>query len=561
MRSFLSISLSAALVMGAALDPAILSARQPAGGSAATPIQHVVIIFGENISFDHYFGTYPSAMNPPGQPKFKALPGTPPVNGLTPALLTNNPNLNPANGTGASNPFRLNRSQALTADQNHNYGPEQASFDLGAMDLFPVKTGVAGAPPSYYPPVVSTKGLVMGYYDGNTVTALWNYAQRYAMNDNSYNTQFGPSTPGALNLIAGQTNGVNQATSKNGPGVPSFVVPDGVGGFTMVGDADPLDDVCSASTRYQVDMTGKNVGDLLNAAGVTWGWFNGGFDVSATNPNGTTGCARSTVSPVTGLTVGDYVPHHQPFQYYASTKNPLHSRPSSLSAVGFTNIPGTSTPDPANHQYDLTDWFGALGVGNLPAVSFLKSQAYQDAHPGNSNPLDEQTFVVNVINALQQSSFWNNTAVIIAYDDSDGWYDHQMGPISNGSFYNPSPTNSQADALSGPGACGTKGTTAQLPGPGSNGLPVDGRCGYGVRTPLLVISPWAKQNYVDHTITDQTSVLRFIEDNWLGGQRIGGGSFDVLANSINGMFVDFGSNPVAPNSLPLLLTPTSGELQ
>lgn len=170
-----------------------------------------MVIFGENIAFDHYFGTYPNAQNPPGEPRFTAFANTPSVNGLTSALLTNNPNLNPANGAGASNPFRLNRNQALTADQNHSYGPGQQSFGLGFMDLFPSKTGTGGGTPNTYPSVVSTKELVMGYYDGNTLTALWNYAQHFAMNDNSYNTTFGPSTPGASNLLqVGRTASFNR---------------------------------------------------------------------------------------------------------------------------------------------------------------------------------------------------------------------------------------------------------------------------------------------------------------------------------------------------------------
>lgn len=527
------------MLVGLAIDPLQAVARQTAA-TPTTPIQHVVVIFGENISFDHYFGTYPKAENPPGQPHFVALPNTPAVNGLTPALLTNNPNLNPANGANAANPFRLNRNQALTADQNHNYGPEQQSFDLGFMDLFPSKTGTAGGTPNTYPSVVSTKGLVMGYYDGNTVTALWSYAQHYAISDNSYDTNFGPSTPGALNLVSGQTNGINQATVLNGPST-SFEVADGAGGYTMIGDGDPLGDVCSAPTRFQANMTGKNVGDLLNAAGLTWGWFEGGFDLTKTNPNGTTGCGRSTVSPITGLTETDYVPHHEPFQYYPSTENATHQRPSSVAAIGHED-------GVVHHQYDSHDWFDAIAAGNLPAVSFLKAPSYQDAHPGNSNPLDEQAFVVNVINTLQSSPFWSSTAVVIAYDDSDGWYDHQPAPIVNGSFSN-------QDALTGPNSCGTAGATAQLPGPNSNGAPVNGRCGYGVRTPLLVISPWAKANYVDHTLTDQSSVLRFIEDNWSLG-KIGGGSMDAIANSINGMF-DF-TTTTPPNASPVVLSPITG---
>jgi phospholipase C len=504
--------------------------------TTSTPIKHVVVIFDENISFDHYFGTYPVAQNPPGEPPFEALPGTPDVNGLTEILLTHNPNLNPANGQGAANPFRLGHDQALTADQNHSYTPEQLSFDNFAMDLFPSKTGAAYVTPKPYPPVVHTKGLVMGYYDGNTVTALWNYAQHFAMSDNSYGNTFGPSTPGAINLVSGQTNGI--VASLNGPS--SAQVADGQGGFTLIGDGQPLGDVCSAPGKFQVALSGKNVGDLLNAHNISWGWFQGGFDLTVTNPNATTGCARSTVSPITGLTETDYLPHHEPFQYYASTKNPTHARPASVAKIGLA--------DEANHQYDTNDFFKALAAGNLPAVSFLKSQAYQDGHAGYSNPLDEQAFVVNVVNAVEASSFWSSTAVIVAYDDSDGWYDHQPAPILNGSF-------STADALTGPSSCGTKGTTPQLGGPNSNGAAVNGRCGPGVRSPLLVISPWAKPNYVDHALTTQSSVLLFIEQNWNLGQ-IEGGSFDAISNPMDGMF-DF-SQPTARNATKLMLSTSTG---
>ncbi|HUA85260.1 MAG TPA: alkaline phosphatase family protein [Bryobacteraceae bacterium] len=543
MRSFLAITTSVTLFLGLVIDPSIASAQPP---TPTTPIQHVVVIFGENISFDHYFGTYPSAVNPPGEPRFTALPGTPAVNNLvTPNapwtnLLTANPNLNTANGTGASNPFRLNRDQALTADQNHSYAPEQASFDHGLMDLFPSKTGSAGGTPVLYPPVTDTKGMVMGYFDGNTVTAMWNYAQNFAMSDNSYNSNFGPSTPGAINLISGQTNGIIQSTALNAPS--SDEVADGQGGYTMIGDSEPLHDMCSNTGSFNDELSGKNIGDLLNAAGLSWGWFQGGFDLTVRNPNGTTGCARSTVSPITGLTEGDYVEHHQPFQYYASTRNPSHTRPTSIAMIG-------QAGDAANHQYDSHDFFDALAAGNLAAVSFLKAQSYQDAHPGNSNPLDEQAFIVAVVNALMQSPFWSSTAVIINYDDSDGWYDHQQGSIINGSF-------TTSDSISGTDACGISGTTPVLSGPNSNGLPVNGRCGVGVRTPMMVISPWAKANYVDHTLTIQTSIIRFIEDNWSLG-RLGGGSFDSIANSISGMFNFAPSTP--PNTTMLILSPITGQ--
>jgi len=476
-----------------------------------TPIKHLVIIFQENVSFDHYFGTYPAAVNLHGEPPFHAAAGTPTVNGLSNALLHANPNLNPANGTGAANPFRLSRSQAATADQDHDYGPEQAAADGGLMDLFPSKVGTAGPPPSPPPSAVTTTGLVMGYYDGNTVTGLWNYAQNFVMNDNSYDTNFGPSTPGAVNLIAGQTNGVTVNQNAD-----FAVVADGAGGLTLISDADPLGDTCSGSA--QVLMGGNNIGDLLNKAGVSWGFFEGGFDLSITNANGTTGCKRSTTSSVTNVTKNDYIPHHQPFQYYASTANLAHARPTSLAMIG-------QQGDAANHQYDINDFFAAVSAGNFPAVSFLKASGYQDGHSGYSDPLDEQTFVVDTVNLLMNRPEWKDTAVVIAYDDSDGWYDHQMSPIVNQS-------QTSQDALNGPGLCG--GAPPVLAG--ISARHVQGRCGYGPRLPLLVISPWTRPNTVDHTITDQTSMIRFIEDNWLGGQRIGKGSFDEVANSINSMF-------------------------
>src|SRR5271170_5832489 len=253
-----------------------------AAGSTATPIKHLVVIFQENVSFDHYFATYPNAANPSGEPAFTAVAGTPAVNGLSGLLLSNNPNLNPDNNTppsnGATNPFRLDPSQAATNDQDHDYTPEQAAFDAGLMDLFPASVGVAGSPPSAPPPIVETTGLTMGYYDGNTVTAMWNYAQHFAMSDNSYGTNFGPSTDGAINLISGQTNGV---TIDNNPG--GATISDGNGGLTLVSDSDPVGDMCSTTTGETVQFSGQNIGDLLNAAGISWGFFEGGFNLTETN--------------------------------------------------------------------------------------------------------------------------------------------------------------------------------------------------------------------------------------------------------------------------------------
>jgi len=372
----------------------------------------------------------------------------------------------------------------------------------------------------------------MSYFDGNTVTALWNYAQRYAMSDNSYASTFGQSTQGAIELISGQTNGVTDQI--NGK---ADLVDGGNGTFTEVNDGDPIGDVCSSSTWGELHYTGNNIGQMLTTHGVTWGWFEAGFDLTRTNPNRTTGCQRSTYSKVTQGSPPDYIPHHEPFQYYTPTANLKHTRPSSVQMIG-------KNGDGANHQYDTDDFFVAVRAGNFPTVSFLKAPGYQDAHAGYSDPIDEQTWLVTVINFLERRPEWKDTAVIVAYDDSDGWYDHQMAPIANQS-------TSQRDGLTGPGHCGD-GATA-LPGPAVDHA--QGRCGYGPRLPLLVISPFARHNFVDHSLTDQTSVLRFIEDNWLHGERVGGGSFDAIAGSINAMF-DFSQ----PDARPYILDESTGQV-
>ncbi|HTJ31357.1 MAG TPA: alkaline phosphatase family protein [Acidobacteriaceae bacterium] len=557
--------------------------------ATATPIKHIVVIFGENISFDHYFGTYPKAQNNSGETPFHYIPSrhpghdvannliTPldptrnfrPVKGLD--LIHENPN-GPTgsgeafNGANAANPFRLAPSQAATADMSHAPKPEQVAYDNGKVDQFPGSTGTAGPPPAVLSAsgAEHTKGLVMGYFDGNTVTALWNYASHFALNDNTYTSQFGPSTPGAINLISGQTNGFAAYTNVVSNGAllhNSHEVFDGQGGLTLIGDAEPLGDVCSSTSSDNVTFAGKNIGDLLNTREITWGWFQGGFNLELTNANGSTGCARSTPNAIPGygaVPMNDYVEHHQPFQYYASTANLTHARPSSISAIGSSYEAGRGkVADPANHQYDTDDFFTALDNGVLPAVTFLKAPSFQDAHPGNSDPTDEQTFVVNVINALQESSFWDSTAVVITYDDSDGWYDHQMPSIVNPS------TSVTVDALNGAGLCTTgaqQDPTRKKPLDGVNGKPVLGRCGYGTRIPLLVISPWAKDNYIDHTELDQSSVIRFIEDNWLKGKRIQpGGSFDSVANSIAPMF-DFNRSREEVKHRKLFLDPNTGAI-
>ena len=514
-------------------------------GTTATPIRHVIVLFQENVSFDHYFGTYPHAQNNAGEVPFDAQPGTPSVNGLGRELLLNNPNKNAAE-TDQANPMRLSPAQAFTCSQNHNYGPEQQAVDSGLMDLFPHFTGRTTSQGC-----LPDGTTALGYFDGNTVTALWNYAQNFAMNDNYFDATFGPSTPGALNLISGQTFG---GTLFFGSGSSSSAFPTtyqpGTTVVTDIGDFDPYLDDCGADAGGTVTasatlrMNGTNVGDLLNAKGVTWGWFQGGFrptqpatfnaDGSLNTPAqcgavhaGHPGVPNPVPPFLTGPdihgNVNDYVAHHAPFMMYASTSNPHHLPPSSVKAIGST--------DQANHNYDTSDFLDALKANNLPAVSFIKAPAYENGHPGNSDPTSEQNWLVFIINKVMQSPAWADTAIFITYDDSDGWYDHVNGPIA-------SPSATSVDGLAGAGNCGK-------PLPGAN----PARCGHGPRLPLLLLSPWAVPNFVDHTLTNQASVIHFIEDNWRLG-RIDGAtappngqaSFDRNAGNLVHLF-NFDARP------------------
>jgi phospholipase C len=580
-------ALSCAGGVGAQASASAGAAPSRTAGGTATPIKHLVVIFDENVSFDHYFGTYPYAPNPPGAPAFHARPGTPTVNGLYSDIkygditragpagprLTRNPNL--------SNPMRLGHDQPMTCDQDHFYTAEQNAADHGLEDLYAQNTGqgqtlaqcLAGLTyrgrPEPIPPGADRNYAVMDYYDGNSVTGLWNYAQHFAMSDNAYGTTYGTSTLGAINVTGANTFGatcgaaadtINDSVCAAPPGLntasplASHITTGqhgqpAAGPGTVIDDADPTYDICSyLPARYggdglgptnTVTMGGNNIGQELTTSRITWGWFEGGFDHGyvpgrGTPPTTAQICAQHHAN-VGGASVYDYVPHHEPFEYYASTANPMHLPPTSVAMIGRT--------DRANHQYDIADFWAAADSGRLPSVSYLKAPAYQDGHAGYSDPLDEQSWLASTVNRLESRPAWRSTAIIITWDDSDGWYDHVLGPIQTES-------QTSLDSLTGPGQCGHQ--AAQVPVTRA-GAPEQGRCGLGPRLPFLVISPYAKSDYVDSTVIDQSSVVRFIEYNW-GLPALGNGAADAEAGSILSMF-SFRSAP----SRPLFLNPATGE--
>ncbi len=473
------------------------------GYDTKTPIKHVVVIFQENVSYDHYFGTYPNA------PGFTAKPHTPTSDNYVahPSLLTSNPNL--------YNPFLLRN--AVTCDQDHEYLDEQKAVNGSLMNGFVQHT--EGSSTTQF----CVSGVVMGYYDGQNATAQWNLAQNFAMSDRSFDTTFGPSTPGAINLISGQTFGASE---------------DAVGGGAAISDTDPLYDDCHSSTESYIAMSGKNIGDILNDKGITWGWFQGGFAPSTPYSSGHPAvCGTKTTTLLTGKQTA-YSAHHESFEYYNSTANPHHLPPTSISMIGQT--------DQANHQYDISNFWQAVNAGSLPQVTFLKAPKGEDGHASYSDPVDEGQFLANVTNTIQKSSYWPNTAVFVLWDDSDGWYDHVVPQIVN---HSNDPLNDYAPT------CGSKDLDEHHLGLGT----ADDRCGYGQRLPFLVISPYAKSNYISHATIDQTSPLKFIEDNWHTGgipDTLGQRSYDQIAGSVEDMF-DFSNHGNTPQ---VCISPTTGQV-
>ncbi len=437
-----------------------------------TPIKHLIVIFQENVTFDRYFATYPKAYNLPNEPYFIAKENTPLVNGLTNDLIINNPN--------KVKPYRLIRNKWICSS-NHEYANEINAINHGKLDKFVEFTGN----PKCY-------GEVMGFFDGNTVTALWNYAQNYSMSDNTFTSNYGPSLLGHLNLIAGTTGTAKLINADSSPAIQNRY---------LISNLNSALDDCSYDEQgnpfgslVEVENQ-KNIGDLLSAQKIKWGYFAGGFTPTGKNKLGGAICGKASISRYSVKSL-DYFPGGvlEPFQYFKSTSNPHHLPPSSVSLIG--------SQDQANHQYDLDNFYKVLDDNNLPAVSFIKAKSFEDEHGDFSDPLDGQNFLVKIINKVMKSNSWKNTAIIITYDDTDGSYDHVLPP------------KSQFDS-------------------------VVGRHGFGQRVPFLVISPYSKSNYVDHTLLNQASILKFIEYNW-GLGSIGGSSIDASSNNILNLF-DFKS--------------------
>jgi phospholipase C len=283
--------------------------------------------------------------------------------------------------------------------------------------------------------------LSMQFYDstvqgkdtnGNVtgVNVLWNYAQQFAIADNFFASAMSNEPANILFMVAADPVDSTTATSY------------------------PQADVCTPSAQKNSPGTVApplslpNVGDQLTAKGVTWAWMQENFSSKA--------C------------VGGYVPQENAFQYFQTTANGPNVQP-----------------------FVITDFKAAIASGTIPNVVWIQPSPANDMHPGGGSIFNGISFLDDLVKTLQTSNIWANTAVLVLWDESGGWYDHVSPPQWTVQQY-------PLVAPQGGGNLKNMGQLANL----------------GARVPVMLISPLAKKNYVSHAQMDFVSITRFIQSNW-----------------------------------------------
>jgi len=438
----------------------------PAAG-AARPIDHVnhvIVIFQENWSFDGLYSHFPGAnglaqagaavhqVDKNGQP-YATLP--------QPIDTTKKPPI-PDPRFPADLPVApFDAAAYVPADQRtgdlvHRYYQEQLQIDGGKMDRFVAWSDAAG--------------LVMSYYDATNLPE-GRLAQQYTMLDNFFHAAFGGSYLNHFWLICACTptwpnapaDMVAQLDASGALVKDGAVTPDGYSINTSFTVNTPHPATITDPTRLVPNQTLPTIGDRLDDKGISWAWYSGGWnDALAGHPD-----------PLFQF-------HHQPFAYFASYAD--------------------DTAAKAAHLKDEQDLFQALQDGSLPAVSFIKPLGPDNEHPGYAALLQGQQHVADLVSAVQASPYWADTAIIVTYDENGGRWDHVAPPV------------------------------------------VD-RWGPGSRVPAIVISPFARKGFVDHTQYDTTAILKFIETRWDLAPL---GTRDAAANDLTNAFDFSAAAPQAP---------------
>jgi phospholipase C len=450
----------------------------PAAAQPANPINHIVVIYLENHSFDNLYGTFPGANGIANAGSATQVD----KEGVAFATLPQpmNTNTRPATADARfpanlpNKPFNIDEFVPLnqrTGDLVHRFYQEQLQIDGGKMDKFAAWSDAAG--------------LTMGYYETSRLP-LYKYAQQYTLADNFFHGAFGGSYLNHIWLVC--------ACAPTFPNAPADVVAQVDGQGVMVKDGTVTPDGYSVNTSFTVyaphpsnvaadhlvpPQTKPTIGDRLDAKGISWAWYSGGWsDALAGRPDAL------------------FQFHHQPFAYFQNY--------------------GDGTPGRAQHLKDESELYHAIQTNTLPAVSFVKPLGPENEHPGYTDTASGEMHVANLIAQIQASPAWKDTAIIITYDENGGFWDHVAPPKMD-------------------------------------------QWGPGSRVPALIISPYAKKGYVDHSVMDTSSILAFIENRY-GLEPLG--DRDRMTNNMLSAF-DFsqnpGSQPAASGSGPASLPNTGGD--
>jgi len=462
---------------------------------ALRKIEHIVVIYGENRSFDNLYGLYPNANGiakaTPAQYQQRdrdgsllaALPPTWKADGTPdPAYGGNTPNM----------PFRIDQPpvdmalSVTTRDLVHRFYNNQEQIDGGRLDQ--------------YAAVSDAGGLVMGYYDGSSLP-LWSIARQYTLADNFFMGAFGgsflnhfwlvcactPTFPNAPAALVAQLDAsgklARKATSPPSAmqGPPQFVADSGVtpdgyavnttqppyqpSGTPPASGGDPA--FADASKNPLPPQTQPTIGDRLDAKGVSWAWYAEAWNAATADGMQPPSAKRNVIY----AGAANFQPHHQPFNYFVRW------------------APGS--PDRARRLKDYDDMVAALSSGTLPAVAFYKPQGSHNEHPGYTDVLSGDRHIADLIGRIQASPLWKSTLVIVTYDENGGFWDHVAPPTGD-------------------------------------------RWGPGTRIATIVVGPMIKRDFVDRTPYDTTSILKLITRRFglepLAGVRAGMGD---LTNSID----------------------------
>jgi phospholipase C len=461
-RTHLRLILIAGIVLatqGCAGLPAAVSDAD-AAASGLKKINHVVVIYQENWSFDGLYGKFPGAdglsragnaarqVMKNGEP-YRTLPQPIDTTRKPPAPDPRFPKDLPVAPFDAG---RFVRPNEKTGDLVHRFYQEQYQINGGRMNKFVAWSDAAG--------------LAMGYYDMSDGPE-GQLAKRYTLADRFFHAAFGGSflnhiwlvcacTPRWPDAPAGEIIQLDEHGFLKKDGT---VTPDGYAVNTVFSLNQPHPAAITDPKKLLPRQTMPTIGDRLTEKGISWAWYSGGWsDAMAGKPD----------------RLFQY--HHQPFNYFAAYAD--------------------GSPAKIEHLRDVSEFLTALRNGTLPAVSFVKPLGPQNEHPGYADLLEGQAYVKHLVDSVRGSPYWNETAVIVAYDENGGRWDHVPPPV------------------------------------------VD-RWGPGTRVPAIIVSPYAKRGFVDHTPYDTTSILKFIESRWDLKPL---GTRDAKANNLLNAF-DFSQKP------------------